>query len=59
MAGSLSGASPPPMNTFQWLLVLGFPPSVAATTVSPETFLPENASDSIAGAKAHRGADTR
>ncbi len=47
------------MNTFQWLLVLGFPPSVAATTVSPETFLPENAPDSIAGAKAHRGADTR
>ena len=28
------------MNAFQMLLVLGFPPEVAAASVAPETFLP-------------------
>jgi hypothetical protein len=27
------------MNTFQMLLVLGFPPEIAAATVAPDTFL--------------------
>lgn len=26
------------MNMFHWLLILGFPPSVAAATVAPEIF---------------------
>lgn len=26
------------MNTYQWLLVLGFPPSVAAARLMPELF---------------------
>jgi len=26
------------MNTFQWLLVLGFPPAVAAEVVRPDVF---------------------
>ncbi len=31
--------SPPPMNEFQWLLVLGFPADIAAALVAPETFV--------------------
>lgn len=31
-------AGDPTMNTFQWLLILGFPPSVAAATLMPEVF---------------------
>lgn len=27
------------MNAFQMLLILGFPPAVAAASVAPETFL--------------------
>lgn len=34
------------MNTFQWLLVLGFPPSVAAATVAPEIFTDTPSADS-------------
>lgn len=26
------------MNMFHWLLILGFPPSVAAATAAPEIF---------------------
>lgn len=33
------------MNTFQWLIVLGFPPAVAAATVAPEIFTDANTSD--------------
>jgi hypothetical protein len=29
----------PPMNEFQWLLVLGFPAEIAAATVMPEVFI--------------------
>ena len=36
---------PPPMNEFQWLLVLGFPAETAAATVMPDIFISdENAS---------------
>ena len=31
--------SPPPMNEFQWLLVLGFPAEIAAATVMPNVFI--------------------
>ena len=27
------------MNEFQWLLVLGFPVEIAASTVAPDTFI--------------------
>jgi hypothetical protein len=30
------------MNAYQWLLVLGFPPTVAAATVLPEIFSEES-----------------
>lgn len=29
------------MNTFQWLLILGFPPNVAAAKAMPELFTTE------------------
>jgi hypothetical protein len=29
------------MNAFQWLLVLGFPPEVAASSVMPDVFATE------------------
>ncbi len=31
------------MNTYQWLLVLGFPPAVAAARLMPELFTVEPA----------------
>ena len=38
------------MNTFEMLLVLGFPPETAASTVMPEVFLPsDSASAPTAG----------
>ncbi len=38
--------SPPPMNEFQWLLVLGFPAEIAAATVMPNVFIvDENAAN--------------
>jgi hypothetical protein len=30
------------MNAFQWLLVLGFPPDVAASSVMPRVFAAED-----------------
>jgi hypothetical protein len=36
--------SPSPMNTFQWLLVLGFSPADAAAAMRPEIFAPANTS---------------
>jgi len=35
------------MTTYQWLLVLGFPPTVAAATVMPELFISED--DAVIG----------
>lgn len=42
--------SPVPMNAFQMLLILGFPPSVAAASVAPEIFCTE-ATDTITPAE--------
>ena len=41
--------APPPMNEFQWLLVLGFPAEIAAATVMPEVFIADEAASGETG----------
>ncbi len=35
-----------PMNTYQWLVILGFPPAIAAAKVMPELFTTDSTDNS-------------